>query len=72
MVQCVFCKFGNFHEGFIFAKLRFCEVCENKTLKMALSLCRLLIMKSLKVANVSLNAILENKILAKISEFTVI
>ena len=55
-----------FSRNFALAKFR-----ENKTLKMALSLCRLLMLKSLKVANVSLNTIHENKILAKISEFTV-
>ena len=40
----LYCKFGNFHEDFIFAKLRICEISwkENPG-EMAKSLCRLLI-----------------------------
>ena len=62
-----YCKSGNFHEGFIFAKLR----------DMEKSFCRLLILvnhalvANLNVASMSFNAIRENKILAKISGFTV-
>ena len=37
----VYCKFGNFHEGFIFAKLHRCEVSwKLNTREMAKSLCR--------------------------------
>ena len=32
MLHTEYCKFGNFCEGFIFPKLRKCEICENKTL----------------------------------------
>ena len=61
----LYCKFGNFREGFIFAKLR---------KHFVLHKCRKSMPKSrfFKVANKSFKAIRENKILAKIPEFTVL
>ena len=73
-----YCKLGNFCEGFIFVKLRICEVSRKLSPReMAESLCLLLIevnhalvVKFLR-PDMSFNAICENKILAKISGFTV-
>ena len=63
---------GNFRECFIFAKLRIGEVSRKlNPCERVKSLCRLAIVANFNVANMSFNAILENKILAKISGFTV-
>ena len=61
-----YCKFENFHEDFVFVKLRICayaKFCENKTLAKW--------QNHTHITNVSFNAIPENNILAKISESTV-
>ena len=72
-----YCKFGNFRKGYIFAKLRICEVSSKYNPRgMAKLLCLLMkvnhtIVANFYVANMSFNAIRENKILAKTCEFTV-
>ena len=69
----IYCKFGNF--CVLFSRNFAAKSGENKTLKK--SLCHVLIdllmpySLILNVANMSFNAIRENKILMKISEFTV-
>ena len=82
--KCPYGKFGNFREGFIFARVLFsrnfayAKFRENKILAKWRHHCHLLmkvnhvIVANFYVANMSFNAILENKIIAKISEFTVI
>ena len=62
----IYCKFGKILEGYIFAKLHMtlCKVSRTqKTHKIAKSLCRLQIC--------FFNAVLENRILAKIYGFRV-
>ena len=73
-----YCKFENFREGFTFAKLRiYAKFHEKNPRDMPKSLCCLLILVNhalvgiFNVANISFYAIPENKILAKISAFTV-
>ena len=71
-------KCGNFHEGFIFTKLRICKVSRKlNPCKKAKSLCHLLIyvnhalVLNFNFTNMSFNPIRENNIHVKISEFTV-
>ena len=68
-----YCKFGNFRGGFIFAKLRRREVSRKKkpSRNREIILSFNDVSLSCNVANMSFNAIRENKIVAKISEFTV-
>ena len=65
----IYCKFGNFGDGFIFAKLKLLQNCEMTLLFTDVG-------KShpnhkFLTWKMSFNAIPENKILTKISEFTV-
>ena len=73
-----YCKLENFRESLIFTKLRISEVSwKSNPHELAISLCHLLIwvnhalLAIFYVTNASFKAIRENKILAKISEFTV-
>ena len=67
-------KFGNFREGFVFADAKFRENKPSRNVEITLSftnVCKSCSNYNFFITQICHNAIRENKILAKISEFTV-